>query len=710
MTSPCVLSIAWAVVAAGLIRSASAQPGTSQSARSPDGRPPITLENDAVRVLLDAATGGFASIYDKRSGAEYIAAADRALLLRFIVPVGDLLGNHLDGTDPAVTVEGGKVSLRYHLDGIEAIATLELRGPAVLASLHVSNSGKRTIEETIFPWVRGLGPIPDASLIYPSMFARRVRDPLGAGLDGDHHTWNELGQKRVNRYPEHLASAWHDYGNAERGIGLEARHTDFSIVDFFVHRVVEKTREPVRRTLDLATVQPRRIRPGESWTSAPARLSVHEGDWHATADAHREWLETWIRKPDRPARFAEAIGWHFYFMKHQDGLVLNTYEDLPKMAEASLAAGCPYLLVFGWQTGGHDNNYLYRYVSNETWGGAEALRTAVRKVRDMGAEIIPFFNGTLANIEMPEHKEFGYKWEARTRAGHPYYAGNWARHNFEAPTRNRDMLHYEICPCDEYRPYFLKTARRIVQEYGFGNLQLDQISEKMFPCYNPLHHHEHPDRAYVDGLAELLPKTRTAIRETKRDGVMIGEWINDFTAQWLDSSWSWRQTDFPEPVLYTLPWIMMSHEIDALEYREVNKAFAYKLHLDMKIDGGDSPITKYPEFADHVRRLANLRRRVPDYYVFADFRDEEGISLPQRRSVMAKVFHNRAARKVGIVLAELGGQDEAIALRIRWKPAAGTVRCESSLGESRDVVPADELRQDLRPYEVRVLCLDEAPH
>ena len=119
---------------------------------------------------------------------------------------------------------------------------------------------------------------------------------------------------------------------------------------------------------------------------------------------------------------------------------------------------------------------------------------------------------------------------AKTRAGHPYYAGNWARQNFDAPTRNREMLHHEICPCDAYRGYFLKTARRIFEGYGFGKLQLDKISEKILPCYNERHHHAHPDRAYVDGLAELLPKTRAALRQINPDGVMIGEWINDFTA------------------------------------------------------------------------------------------------------------------------------------------------------------------------------------
>jgi hypothetical protein len=697
---------ACATVIGGFLGPAYAQQATPSSVGLREQRPAVKLENEDLEVALDPTTGGFASIHDKGSGAEYVGAPDRALLLRLIVPKGDFLGDHLDAANPRISIEKQTATIRYRLDGIEAVATLGLEGPAVLATLCVSNGGNRTIEETIFPWVRGLGPMPEACLVCPCMFGRKTRDPLGAGLDRDHHAWNEGGQKRVYRYPEHLASAWYDYGNAEQGIAIEGRHSDFSIMDFFVHKVVEKTLNPVRRTLDLAAVQPRRIKPEETWTSAPVRIFVHKGDWHATADAHREWLSTWVPKPKRPAKFAESIGWHFFFMKHQDGLVLNTYDDLPKMAEASLAAGCPYLLVFGWQTGGHDNNYLYRYVSNESWGGTDRLRAALQKVRQTGVEVIPFFNGTLANIEMPEHKEFGYRWEATTRAGHPYYAGNWARQNFDAPTRNRDMLHYEICPCDDYKPYFLKTAWRIIQEYGFGNLQLDQISEKMFPCYNELHRHSYPDRAYVDGLGDLLPKTRAAIREVNPNGVVIGEWINDFTAQWVDGSWSWRQTDFPEPVLYTLPWVLMSHEIDALEYDEVNKAFAYKLFLDMKIDGGDSPITKYPAFAAHIRGLASLRRRVLDYYVWADFRDEEGLKLTQTGKVMGKVFRNSAARRTGIVLAELGGAKADVVLKSQWKPEGGTIRVESNLAKSFRVTPGQDLRFQLRPYEVLVLCVD----
>jgi hypothetical protein len=671
----------------------------------------MILENEYLRVELDAATGGFRSISDKKLNHEYVTAPDRALMFRLMTPEKGQDWLHLDSARPDIRVSGLTAVLTYALEGVSARATISLDAWRICCDLQLTNTGTRFIEEVIFPWVRGIGPIEGGRLVWPNFWKRSFDDVFGKDLGGDHHTWNELGQKVVARYPSHMASAWCDYGNARHGLTLEGRHTDFSIMDFFIHKVVEKSADGVspdnaRRCLDMATVHPRRVKPGESYTSPRVIIGVHQGDWHTPADSHRIWLETWIRKPDRPAKFATAIGWHFFFMKHQDGYTAHTYEDLPRMAEAALAAGCPYLLLFGWQTGGHDNNYFYRYVPNEEWGGRDALRSAVQKCQAMGAELIPFFNGTLANVAMPEHAEFGHRWEAKTRSGHTYYAGDWARHNFDAPSRNRAMLHTEIAFCEGQRAYFLESVKRIVQNYAFGNTQLDQISEKMLVDYDEAHVTTTPDRVFVDGLAELLPAVRRLVREVNPEGIMISEALNEFTGQWCDSSWDWSiLIPFPEPILYTLPWLMASHEIDALEYGEVNKAFVYKMHLDMKIDGGDTPITKYPKFAEHVRSLAELRRRTAGYLCFADFRDQEGIEADVPQNVLAKTYRNDASNCASVVIAETSGKAAACSIGITWPLAEDAATIESNVRETTHARIGTPLRIELAPYEVLVVCL-----
>lgn len=669
--------------------------------------PSFVMENDRIKIVLDGATGGFASIYDKQSAHEYVAAKDRALLMRLMIPGPEEAGMHWDGMEPQIEIKKNLAKIVYTHNGIEALVTLELQNDEILANLTIRNNGSQTVEEVMFPWVRGLSEMEQGAFIWPQFWKRRYDDVFGNELGGDHHTWNELTQKMTARYPAHLASAWCDYGNEKHGVGIEARHQDFSITDFYVHKVVEKDREPLRRSLDIATVFPRRVLPGESYSTPPVVISVHDGDWHAVAGRHRAWLETWIKKPERPAKFAEAIGWHFYFMKHQDGYIVNKYEDLPAMAQSALDAGCPYLMVFGWQTGGHDNNYCYRYVPNESWGGAAALQAALAKCREMGVEVIPFFNGTLSNVEMPEHKEFGRKWEAKTRTGHPYYAGDWARNNFDAPTRNRSMLHTELSFCKEHQEYFFATARRIVDDYAFGNIQLDQISEKMFVDYEPSHIVTTPDRVFVDGLAAILPQVQQYVREKYPEGVMVGEAINEFTGQWCDSFWDWNiLLPFPEPIFYTLPWLMGSHEIDALEYGEVNKAFAYKLHLDMKIDGGDSPVTKYAAFAEHVKANAGLRRRVADYFVYGDFTDNGGFVCNPPGNMLVKSYFNRTAGKFGIVAAEIAGKPAACEIKTTPVKAKKAV-LESNHGTSVELDVNAPVNLNLKPYEIAVVCMDE---
>ncbi|HQE60812.1 MAG TPA: DUF6259 domain-containing protein [Candidatus Latescibacteria bacterium] len=667
----------------------------------------MILQNDLIRVELGDETGGFRSLKDLRLDREWVCAPDRSLLFRLMVPDGERECEHVDSDVPAVVPGGSSCVLTFARNGISMQAFLELDGDALVCRLQIVNDGPAPVEEIMFPYVRGLAPVEKACITWPHFHFRRIDDVFGRGLGGDHHSWNEMAQKYVGRYPHWLTTAWCDYGNDSSGIALEGRHKDFSIMDFCLHKVVEKHFDPVRRSLDLYTVHPHRVAPGETFTTPPVRIRLHEGDWHTVADEHRGWLDTWIGKPERPAQFAESIGWHFYFMKHQDGLEVNSYADLPRMAKSALAAGCRYLMVFGWQTGGHDNNYMYRYVPNDSWGGEAALKAALEECRQLGVQVIPFFNGTLANTQMPEHREYGYRWEAITRAGHPYYAGDWARNNFDAPSRNRSMLHHEVCFCEEYRPHFLDAVTRIVKDYGFGNTQLDQIAEKMFVCYNPSHGHGAPDRAFVDGLAALLPGVRKIVRDANPDGVIVGEGFNDFVNQWCDSSWTWRGLfDFPEAVLFSLPWLFASCEIDALEYGDANRAFAYKLQLDMKIDGGDGNISDYPEFCSFIKSHAELRSRVAPYYVYADFRDEENLAVRKPSGVFAKTYLNRNEGKVGVVIAETAGKPADVEFAHTWPTDERAARVWSSQGEMSQITVEGVVRMELRPFEVLVVCLD----
>ncbi len=665
------------------------------------------LENGHLRVKLDAATGGIAAIHDTFTATDYLSAAGPEPIFRVVAPKGDVVSHVIAAAEGELTGSGSEAVWHGRVDGVEGRVTYRLDGPVLEMGLELVNGSALTIEEVQFPVVSGLVPLDGARIVAPSLSRRTINDPFGKDLGGDHRIAYDLMQKRVYRYPHKMTTTWLDYGNAQKGLALESRGTDFSICDFYVYKRVEKKPHPLRRSLEMGIAYPHRIAPGGRWIAAPARVVAHEGDWHAVADAHRAWLETWITMPETPESFRETAGWHFFFMKQQDGREHFTYQDLPRMAEAAKAVGMPYLLLFGWHKPGHDNNYAYQYLPSERWGGEKGLREAIAKVREMGVRLLPFYNGTLANPATSEHQQYGHEWEARTRAGHPYYAGNWSHHGGDLPGRDRERIHHELCPCDGMRANFINDARRIVHDYGFGGIHLDQGADKMWPCYNDAHGHSRPDRACVDGFGELLPRTRAIVREADPDGVMIVECMNDFAGQWADGAWSWSMLEFPEPILYSLPWILFSSELDALEYKEANTCFAYKINMDLRINGGYECVTEYPEFADHLRRLGDLRRRIKPYYVHGRFRDREGLDAVIPEGVLATVYRASGDQAACVVLAETAGRDVSLSMNISL-PVAPRATWYSVFGEEEKVDVTGTVTASLRPYEVRALCLDRA--
>ena len=371
---------------------------------------------------------------------------------------------------------------------------------------------------------------------------------------------------------------------------------------------------------------------GESWKSCEFIFSVHDGDWHVVADRHRKWLEKFIMKPDVCDAFRNSLGWTFYFMKHQDGTIVRRYGDLEKIAVDTVEAGLKYSMIFGWQQKGHDNYYSFGYYPNEEWGGKAALKTNLEAARKIGCEIIPFFNGTLLDVKTAEYTEYGHRWPVIGRTGNPYSGGDASRTIFDIPFRNA-----AIFTGIEASKWFLESVRRIVSDYEFNNIQLDQIGHKSYACYDKAHGHARPEKAFTDELKALLLNVRRLVRSSSKNSVVISEGFSDVVSQFCDASWNWQQMENPEVVRYSLPWILYSHETDALEYGKVNDCFAHGLLLDLKIDGGDGSIGSYPKFRDHVKALAELKPKSKSY-VYGDFRDEEGIEYTRNDGIIMKSY------------------------------------------------------------------------
>lgn len=525
---------------------------------------PIILINDTLKIEIDSVNGSIISIYDKRINKEYITAKKFAALFRLMIPVENWYGRHIESNEQQIEkVERiDDQSCRIFFDRlfcngqsfhINMSVSIKLSGENIIMKLKIFNNDSTIITNVIFPRIGGIQEIEDRltdAIYLPSQLERRIINPLST-IAQNHFAWSKARLKKYYRYPYWLSSTWADYSNKSYGLAFDVRSKDFDMQDFYVEGQVEKDTADLQnntQALSMAWSFHPHITTNESWESPGIIIKPHTGDWHVVADAHRNWVETWIAKSEIPDEFAKSLGWHFYFMKHQDGTVINTYDDLPRMAKSALDAGVPYILLFGWQQLGHDNYYPFGYYPNKDWGGKGKLIEKLNEVNQMGCNVIPFSNFTLMDMNTKEYKEFAYNWEVESMTGGRLFAGNWAREDFGVPVRHaawvnataRSMLYVELCLFDESLSYVYETSERIYKEYEFGNLQLDQIGHKYYNCYNPKHNHEKPQKAFQLGINSLLKNVKQSLRQFNPGAVLIGEGFTELTAAYCDTHWTWN--------------------------------------------------------------------------------------------------------------------------------------------------------------------------
>lgn len=669
--------------------------------------------------------GAIQKIIDHKLNRSYLEVERFLNLFRLCVPSPQWDGRYADSNfsqvDFSQQENGSALGTFRHFtaaDGtvLDVIVTVRycLEGRKLNLSLQVENRNSFTISQVLFPMLSGFADKNKAMRMYvpeQAFFTQdRIWDPFATG-NKNHKGWTRNNNRHDVIYPQLLSTAWLDYSDPTGGISIEQRSPIFDICDFGVEHLIQKDPDDAKNnihSLQIALQSSPNIESGETWESPEFLIYVHEGDWRKAAISHREWLRSVVDIPEISPDFENTLGWHFYFMKQQDGTVFHTYDDLPKMAKAALDAGIHYIMVFGWFQAGHDNAYPFGYYANPDWGGEQVLREKLAECEAMGCHVIPFFNGTLLNISRKEYEEFAKKWPAIGRTGEPYCGTDFSRTNYNLGFRNamldttdRNMTLLDICiTASEVQKWWEKTVTRIVHEYGFHNLQLDQIAHKSYVCYAPDHHHEKPQFAYTKELCGLLEKIRKIVKEGNPGGVMVGEGCSDLCGQFMDGFWNWNQLhNHPEIIRYSAPWLSYSHELDANEYEEANRCFAEKILMDLKVDGGDGCLADYPSFTEHLRELAQLKILLKDTYIHGEYRHLDGIHrIEKRKDILLRSYENPTTNKWCVIVANLTDKITHAEFELELIPQ-NIIIAGTKLGRA-ELSPSRGMAFSLRPYEV----------
>jgi hypothetical protein len=657
-----------------------AQSGDSDRAHGErDLKHAITIENERVSISVDSRSGDIIGLSNKRSGREYIAATEWAKAFRLNVPIprritgfnADYSANSFDswlqsnctiirGRDaksqsltisyPELKSEAGTFSI-----GVNYTIRLEDGSDEARLHLQIENRSQFKISEVFFPWISGVGEIENRStdaFAAPSMIYRGadLRNHFNAEANWEEYPFLLDTPKWPDGYS--LAMPWMNYGGESEGLYF-ASLTRTGIQHRLMVQDYGAAQHPI---LSFAWAFESYIGPGDSWRSPELVVSPHQGDWHAAADKYRASLDGWYRKADTPLEFRRALGTFNSFFTKRD------FMQIAELAEDIRKYGIQHLIM--WNFGDYypkvlepddlsvDPPRLGQFAAQ--WGGPARLLAANQKARDLGVSTGIIFSQRLWNKATltRELQGLAEEWAIRRESGDPIWE-SWDHQHFGAARwSNRQQsfgqLDYVMCSAVEgYRELAVRNVRGVLQQGGYSMMFYDQVVEGNL-CFSAKHNHNDVSAPSIatPGFAEEL---RAGMKLDNPAAVLIGEGWEILASQFLDSGWVWRMPPNPEVLQYTLPWVINTSAVP-IDIGLANKYVILGLRLAIVAGGLENGknLSDFPEFAAHIRRLTEFRKRTEQLWVEGTFRDDIGL---RASGAFAKVYETD--QRIAIMSANL---------------------------------------------------------
>ena len=522
-------------------------------------------------------------------------------------------------------------------------------------SLRLTNEGNETVNTAIFPWVNGWQNPADSDQI---LLGPAFKKPL-AELSHWCPAWGNdtLRHELTADYPTFASVPWADVSGKDGGVSFvnyqrQARQ-------FFVAAKNMPGHAP-KQCAGLLWGFYAYVPPGCQWESPFIGISVHDGDWHQTADRYRQWATTWLAPaPSRALR--ESIGSEHVFFTSFDGTPFHPYEDMPKIAATGRKHGVRELCVWDQHSLGI---YCSQYPADANllkYGAADhrAIRQAIQQSVEGGSDVSALVNLVLLNTTLDIYDKEGLESEVQRAYDGSAKVEVWSARYIPGRWRTPHLGPY----CQFSSPFSERERRRlldIIHQYldlGYTSLFYDMPFET-HPDYSRKDDGCIPEMTYAARLA-FIGEVRDKLRGRNPNAAIMGEQCDVFGSQVIDQwmAWSWSDLDIATAIRlhYSLPQTVINCVIDS-DTNLASHAFAAGLHLFLMTQSGTGTLSDVPEFADHVKKLSALWERCADRTVHARFCDQMGLSVQTSDELVAYSYESDAGPAVIAAAPKRTGQ------------------------------------------------------
>jgi hypothetical protein len=633
----------------------------------------MQIDHGHIRLELDPSTGSIVRIANRKSGVTHFDATGErgefGRLFRIIAPNAQWFSRAADShlqDAPQIAEEGESIIITYPDlrigDGRTGIAATVRISPSeredeLLLTISVENHGQHPINEIMFPWLGGwageggrngerciVGGKEDFDLA-------SLPRALGAG-------YYRLNQRMFYMYPYDMYTPWVDISMPGGGLSY-INYATSALNGFF--SIENLGRFAPQRCLGFAWSFPALVQPGERWTSPPIGLAVHDDDWHATADRYRLWANTvfGIHVTRKPVR--ESIGVQNVFFRGFDGALFHGLDEIPAIAETGLRYGVDQLCVWDQLMLGHyvmrPAGELFDYAEDEQ----ALLRQGLGQAKAMGVNVHALLNFRHVNSSFPCHQPYVAKDIKRRWDGTPE-TENWAGSFNHAMlfTRHLGPECYLFSP---HSPAYRQRVMALTETYldlGFTSMFFDQPFE--WPDYAYVAEGKRPEDTYP-AVIDLVDALYAKVTARDPHAYLVGEEGEFAISRAIEQFMAWKFSDptnvsMLERIRYSIPNIMFSWVMDS-EPDRATWTFALGAYCWIGVHGQEGTLADAPVFAEHVRKLAQLRKRCVERTVYARFNDRRGLCVEGEEGFVAYGYDS--PQGPAVIAAAIG------------KPASGTV-------------------------------------
>jgi len=274
--------------------------------------------------------------------------------------------------------------------------------------------------------------------------------------------------------------------------------------------------------------------PGKPYASPyPVAIGCLPGDWLDAAKRYRRWVVAeapWVPKvplehhAGTPQWLKDNALWLQSNGRGSDeptDSLLNCVEIRRAMPDVPMADQ-----LYWWQKewpgqAQFDEGYPDQFFE---LGRGETEQAALGKLDEAGVRRVPYTNPNLVDARTEYWKRGGWRWAAlpAEQAGRK---DEWLA-DINPQAAEGKVVNVTMCPyCPERQDVVVDWARRIVGEFGFDGVYLDQVAcIDPVPCFDPSHGHPlGGGKHWVEGYRRMLARVQAAVRELDPDAVLTTE-------------------------------------------------------------------------------------------------------------------------------------------------------------------------------------------